>query len=127
MDVKKLTYGTIHYLFSLEVLTAIDRHVSPRLRPHDLSPILLNLEDSVMEHTHYLSRVENLMNSSGNVLLNMDYETAEGIVRSGDPTAIRSIEGQFAIAAVDGRKVRMARSIGRPMRYFLAKQVDGPC
>lgn len=78
-------------------------------------------------HAHqYLSKVENLMNPSGNVLLNMDYDQAEQCVRSGDPAQVRSIEGQFAIAAMDGRKVRMARTIGRPMRYFLAKQIDGP-
>jgi asparagine synthase (glutamine-hydrolysing) len=80
-----------------------------------------------MQHAQYLSKVENLLESSGNILLNMSYDEAVELIRSGDPQAVRSIEGQFAIAAIDGRKVRMARSIGRPMRYFLAKQVDGPC
>ncbi len=52
---------------------------------------------------------------------------AEERVLSGDPTMVAEIQGQFAICARDGRFVRMARSIGRPMRYFLAKQKDGPC
>ena len=46
---------------------------------------------------------------------------------SGDPERIRAIDGQFAIVQKRGNLVRMARSIGRPMRYFLAKQADGPC
>ena len=46
---------------------------------------------------------------------------------SGDPARIHAIQGQFAIVQKRGNLVRMARSIGRPMRYFLAKQVEGPC
>ena len=40
---------------------------------------------------------------------------------------VRAIDGQFAILAKNQHIVRMARSIGRPMRYFLAKQQSGPC
>ncbi len=80
-----------------------------------------------MYSNQYLSKIVNLMSPGGNVLLNMDYAAAESLVRTGDPIEVGKIEGQFAIAAFEGRKVRMARSIGRPMRYFLAKQVDGPC
>lgn len=78
-------------------------------------------------HSQYISRVENLVDPDRNVLLNMGYEEAEKRVRSGDPKAVGEIDGQFAILSYEGKMVRMARSIGRPMRYFLAKLVDGPC
>ena len=32
----------------------------------------------------------------------------------------------FALTARDGEQVLMARSLDRPMRYFLAKEADGP-
>ncbi|WP_245771981.1 hypothetical protein [Rhodothermus profundi] len=47
-------------------------------------------------------------------------------VRSGNPVAVRAIEGSFALVARDGKTVRLARSMDRPMRYFLAKRDDGP-
>ena len=40
---------------------------------------------------------------------------------------VGEIDGQFAIMQKRGNIVRMARSIGRPMRYFLAKRAEGPC
>jgi asparagine synthase (glutamine-hydrolysing) len=80
-----------------------------------------------MQHNAYISRVVDLLDPSGNVLLNMDYEEAYRRVKSGDSEAVRGIDGQFAILAYEGKEIRMARSIGRPMRYFLAKKADGPC
>ena len=80
-----------------------------------------------MQHNAYISRVVDLLDPSGNVLLNMDYEEAYRRVKSGDAQAVREIDGQFAILAYEGKEIRMARSIGRPMRYFLAKKADGPC
>jgi asparagine synthase (glutamine-hydrolysing) len=78
-------------------------------------------------HSAYLERVVDLMDPAGNVLLNTSYEAAKEAVGSGDPQRVNAIDGQFAILHQQGKTVRMARSIGRPMRYFLAKQVDGPC
>lgn len=74
-----------------------------------------------------IERFVNLLDPSANVLLNMPFEEAERRVASGDPDAVRGIDGQFAIVHKEGNLVRMARSIGRPVRYFLAKQTDGPC
>ncbi|MCC6128412.1 MAG: asparagine synthetase B family protein [Acidobacteria bacterium] len=51
---------------------------------------------------------------------------ARAAVASGDPARIASIEGDFAIVVRDGNRVLMARSLSRPMRYFLAKGKDGP-
>jgi asparagine synthase (glutamine-hydrolysing) len=40
---------------------------------------------------------------------------------------VRAIDGVFALLQKRGKIVRMARSIGRPMRYFIAKRHEGPC
>ena len=79
-----------------------------------------------MQHT-YIHRVVNLLDSSKNTILNCDYDDAERRVARGDVAEVAAIEGQFAILGQEGRVVRMARSIGRPMRYFLAKKAEGPC
>jgi asparagine synthase (glutamine-hydrolysing) len=60
------------------------------------------------------------------VLLGVSQSQAEAAVASGDAELVKTIGGQFAIVQQVGHLVRMARSIGRPMRYFLAKQTDGP-
>ena len=40
--------------------------------------------------------------------------------------AVLEIEGSFALVAQEGERVMLARSLDRPLRYFLAKAVDGP-
>lgn len=67
-----------------------------------------------------------LIDNAQNILFNMSQEEASAAVVSGDAERVRKIEGQFAIVEKVGQQVFMARSIGRPMRYFLAKQVSGP-
>ncbi|MBC8355382.1 MAG: asparagine synthetase B family protein [Planctomycetes bacterium] len=74
-----------------------------------------------------VERLVDLIDPNANVLLNMTNEAAAAAVASGDPDRVRAIDGQFAIIQKQGNIVRLARSIGRPMRYFLAKQVAGPC
>jgi asparagine synthase (glutamine-hydrolysing) len=80
-----------------------------------------------MQSQQTIDRLVNLMDNDANVLLSETYESAAAIVRSGDRQRIGQIEGQFAICEKDGRTVRMARTIGRPMRYFMAKLKAGPC
>lgn len=79
-----------------------------------------------MSH-HYVERLVNLLDPGANQILNMSVAEAEALVAEGNPEAIRSIDGHFALLAKVGNHVHMARSIGRPMRYFLAKQTAGPC
>jgi asparagine synthase (glutamine-hydrolysing) len=67
-----------------------------------------------------------LLDNSNNVIFNMTADEAEAAIISGDTARVRNIEGQFAIVKKVGQQVFLARSIGRPMRYFLAKQVSGP-
>lgn len=61
-----------------------------------------------------------------NVIYNMTHEEAIEILKSGDADAVRRIDGQFSLISVDEKTIRMARSIGRPMRYFIAKRMAGP-
>lgn len=78
-------------------------------------------------HSAYVERVVNLLRPEGNILFNMTPAEAEERVRSGDPEQVREIGGHFALLSKSGTIVRMARSLGRPMRYFLAKRSEGPC
>ncbi|MFM8421445.1 MAG: asparagine synthase-related protein [Verrucomicrobiota bacterium] len=77
-------------------------------------------------HDAYVERVVDLLDPSLNRLHNMDLAEARARVLSGDATQVGGIDGSFAILARDGKTVRMARSLDRPMRYFLAKRQEGP-
>jgi asparagine synthase (glutamine-hydrolysing) len=74
----------------------------------------------------YLEKIVDLTNPGKNVIYNMSFQMAVEIVRSGNIEEVRKIDGQFAIVSVEGKSVRMARSIGRPLRYFIAKRAEGP-
>jgi asparagine synthase (glutamine-hydrolysing) len=78
-------------------------------------------------HSQPLERVVDLTDPARNVLYNMSLDEARGRVASGDPHAVGAIEGQFALVAVAGQNVRMARSLSRPLRFFVAKRAEGPC
>ena len=77
-------------------------------------------------HEAYVERVVDLLDPSLNRLYNMDAGEARQRVLSGDAGRVGEIDGSFAILARDGKTVRMARSLDRPMRYFLAKRQEGP-
>ena len=79
-----------------------------------------------MQSVQLIERLINLVDPSGNVFLNMTGDEALARVASGDPAQVRGIDGQFALVHKTGKIVRMARSIGRPLRYFIAKQHAGP-
>lgn len=74
----------------------------------------------------YVNNVVDLTRPEKNVIYNMTHEEAVNLVRSGDTEKVRKIDGQFSLVSVDGKTVRMARSIGRPIRYFIAKRPAGP-
>ena len=80
-----------------------------------------------MKNLKYVSRVVDLTHPEKNTIYNMSHEEAVEIVRSGDIKKIRQIDGQFALMSVEGKSVHLARSIGRPIRYFIAKLEEGPC
>ena len=74
----------------------------------------------------YIERVVDLTESEQNRIYNMSTEDARARVLANDAEGVRDIEGSFALLARDGKTVRMARSLDRPMRYFLAKRAAGP-
>ena len=73
-----------------------------------------------------VERIVDLLDPRLNQIHNMSLDEARRRVLAGDPADVRSIDGSFALIAVDGVTVRMARSLDRPMRYFLAKRHEGP-
>jgi asparagine synthase (glutamine-hydrolysing) len=77
-------------------------------------------------HHEYIERVVDLLDPAANHITNMSLDDARARVMSGKPEAVREIDGSFALLARDGKMVRMARSLDRPMRYFLAKREAGP-
>ncbi|MBK9138503.1 MAG: asparagine synthetase B family protein [Verrucomicrobia bacterium] len=74
----------------------------------------------------YIERVVDLLDPALNRIYNMTVEDARERVRSGRADAVREIDGSFALLAREGKTVRLARSLDRPMRYFLAKRHEGP-
>lgn len=79
-----------------------------------------------MTHPQPIERWVNLLDPANNCLLNMTVEEAVARIGSGSTAAVREIAGHFALVHREGKRVRMARSLGRPLRYFIAKQTDGP-
>src|SRR6185295_2176027 len=73
-----------------------------------------------------IARVIDLVAPAGQRLLNVSLEEARRLVLADDARAVLSIEGSFALVAQEGERVCLARSLDRPLRYFLAKQADGP-
>ncbi len=74
----------------------------------------------------YLERVVDLLDPGLNRIYNMTVEEARARVLAGNADAVREIDGSFALIAREGKAVRLARSLDRPMRYFLAKRHEGP-
>ena len=77
-------------------------------------------------NSQYINKVVDLTNPEKNIIYNMTHEEAVEAVRSGNVEAVRKIDGQFSLVSVDGKTIRMARSIGRPFRYFIAKGRPDP-
>lgn len=77
-------------------------------------------------NNQYVANLVDLTSPDKNIIYNMSHEEAVKILKSGDAEAVRKIDGQFSLVSVDGKTIRMARSIGRPLRYFIAKRAAGP-
>lgn len=74
----------------------------------------------------YIARVIDRIPADAQDLWNVSEDEARRRLLSGDPGAVLDIQGSFALWARDGQRVCLARSLDRPLRYFLAKEVDGP-
>jgi asparagine synthase (glutamine-hydrolysing) len=74
----------------------------------------------------YVEDVIDLIDPGLNRIHNMTAEEARGRILNGTPEEVRAIDGSFALLERKGKTVRLARSMDRPMRYFLAKRHEGP-
>lgn len=70
--------------------------------------------------------VVDLTDPRKNMIFNMSVDEARARIAAGDSSGVREIDGTFALVTQHGQIVHMARSLNRPMRYFIAKQADGP-
>jgi asparagine synthase (glutamine-hydrolysing) len=74
----------------------------------------------------YIERLVDLIDPATLRLRNLTLDEARERILRGSTESVREIDGSFAIVAREGKRVRMARSLDRPMRYFLAKRREGP-
>ena len=73
-----------------------------------------------------IAQVINLIPDGSQHLWSGDLAAARRALLAADPAAVLAINGSFALVAQDGERVVLARSLDRPLRYFLAKATDGP-
>jgi asparagine synthase (glutamine-hydrolysing) len=73
-----------------------------------------------------ISRVINLIPDGSQRLWAVDESEGRRRLLARDMGGVLDIDGSFALVAQDGERVVLARSLDRPLRYFLAKAVDGP-
>ena len=78
-----------------------------------------------MDHV-YVERVVDLTDPEANQIFNLTVDEARDLLLEKPAEAVRNIQGSFALLARAGKTVKMARSLDRPMRYFLAKRQEGP-
>ena len=79
-----------------------------------------------MNHHLPVSRVVYLIAKESQRLWAVDESEAQCRLLASDMGAVLDIGGSFALLAQDGERIVLARSLDRPMRYFLAKSADGP-
>ncbi len=73
-----------------------------------------------------VARIVNLIDDGRQGLLNMDADEARRRILTARADEVLAIEGSFALIARQGERVCLARSLDRPLRYFLAKEASGP-
>ncbi len=78
-----------------------------------------------MDHS-YVERVVDLTDPEANEIYNLSVEEARRVLLEQPAEAVSGIHGSFTLLARAGKTVKMARSLDRPMRYFLAKRQEGP-
>ena len=74
----------------------------------------------------YVERVVDLIDPAANQIYGTTIEDARRLLFESPASDVARISGSFALVAKSGKTVRMARSLDRPMRYFLAKRQAGP-
>ena len=73
-----------------------------------------------------VARIVNLVPPESQRLRGVSAVDAATRLLGPNPNTVLALDGSFALVAQDGEKVMLARSLDRPLRYFLAKAADGP-
>lgn len=73
-----------------------------------------------------IADIIDLVPESDQDLGTMSLDQARRLLLGPDPRRVLEIPGSFALVAREGERVCLARSLDRPLRYFLAKSADGP-
>ena len=79
-----------------------------------------------MTQLQHLSRVINLISADSQRFWTIDESEARRRLLASDIDGVLDMDGSFALVVQDGERVLLARSLDRPLRYFLAKAVEGP-
>lgn len=73
-----------------------------------------------------IHRLIDLVDPQSQQLAGNTVEAARAALLAGPPEAMLGLRGSFALVAREGERVVMARSLDRPLRFFLAKEPAGP-
>src|SRR6266850_8067338 len=73
-----------------------------------------------------VARIINLLPPDSQALWSLSEDEARRRLLAADPDRVLEIDGAFALVAQEGDRVLLARSLDRPLRYFLAKAAEGP-
>jgi asparagine synthase (glutamine-hydrolysing) len=73
-----------------------------------------------------VARVVDLTDAALTNLRGVPLEEARARVARGDTDGVAALDGSYALVGTEGITVRLARSLDRPLRYFLAKEAAGP-
>ena len=76
--------------------------------------------------SQYIATVINLLPPDARPAGSVTLEEAQRRLRDAAPASVLDLEGSFALVAQQDEKVYLARSLDRPLRYFLAKAAAGP-
>ena len=79
-----------------------------------------------MNQPRPIARVVNLIPPESQQLWSTTSDEARQRLLATDTAAVLEIDGSFALVAMEEERVVLARSLDRPLRYFLAKSTDGP-
>jgi asparagine synthase (glutamine-hydrolysing) len=101
-----------------------ESHVKPLAEGPPTSPWNALFWESMPDQ--YIERVVDLTEPEANQIYGLSVEEAKEIVLHGSAEAVGRIPGSFALVTREGKTVKMARSLDRPLRYFLAKRQEGP-
>ena len=92
--------------------------------PNDLGAANFNCR--AMSHKGYVPAVVNLISDDTQRIWGGTPGEARRAMLANDMDGVLGVDGSFALLAQDGERIVLARSLDRPMRYFLAKAVAGP-